>query len=275
MSKKRKADNDQHTTLLDFFNAGGSANLSIPEKTQVSKKQKTSSTKAGSSTNGSNVSGSKVGKANAKHKAMNVLPDGTEVIELFDSDEELQVERMSVRMSVGSLSQTPERPLFKRMNAGPNEIVDLTGDDIDMEGQRPPYIDCSDFFLDSPGRVGEGDDELEVSTSLKRMSPAEWGVGDDEGFSDGAGAGTGASEPEDDTDETALQDQPKQETVFDMDEEMEEEPTKLQVIELSDDDESDVQPSRSSKEFTCPICLQEFSDILNSVRIVTASYLFN
>ena len=276
MSKKRKAENDQHATLLDFFNTGGNAKSSSVKGSQVSKKQRTIS---GSFINDRNASSGKGMKITVKQKQKNVVPEGAEIIELLDSDEEVLEDMMPIE----SFPQTPERPPFKHMETGPQEIVDLAGDGANMTSPGPPFIDCSAFFLDSPERAGDRDNndvhvpeeefEREVSARWERMSPEEWGLGDDEGFSEGAGTGTGASEPEDEMYGTELQGQRDQVATFGMGEEIEEEPLSVQLIELSDDDEADIRPVHS-KERVCPICQRDFLDTSYSVCTVTDLIIF-
>jgi len=273
MSKKRKAESDQQNTLLDFFNAGGNATPSGAKRNQGLKKQKTSS-KSASSVNGSKVleeNGSSI-KSNRKQKEKNSMPDNAEVIELLDSDEDVPHEMAAVQ----SGPTTPEHIPFEGIEKPHKEVVDLT-DDVHAENPPPqPFIDCSTFFLDPPGTsttgssyhlpAREGEDEREMSKRLERMSPEEWGLGDDEGFSDAAGTGTGMSEPEDEMGSEEAPGSSRREENFNADEEMELEPADVQLIELSDNEE--VELLRTSKETLCPICQRDFVNLPVSVGLI-------
>jgi hypothetical protein len=195
-----------------------------------------------------------------------------EVIEILDSDEEVISPKMESSIILPEDDDEEDLPLMNKESRAT------------LEGPSSyefQPLDCSTFFLRSPSPtikeirtaitlpIDQGGDDMldtdeadDINERLGRMSPDEWGMGDDEGFSESAS--TGQSEPEEER-KNLEQEKHNQGPVVDDDqafeEEMEVEDKRLEVIDLSEDDDQITGNAWMVRDLICPLCKLDLSSL--------------
>lgn len=255
MSKKRKAEGDQPATLHDFFGRRPSHSVSPMKGTPLTKKQKTTNVKDW-------VSKSEEVGSSSLPTGKTFVPDGVEVIEIDDSDEELPSRGSGADRDVSSSRAFFGKAIPKARNLDEVKNPPIIQSDLNTS-KGVQSLDTTSFFLDSPpvrptvpapsltslqstsaDAINDIEEtEQEIENLLKRLSPEEWGEGEGVAFDT---LSTGASEPEDeafgfapDTIENTA------DTMEVVDLEADDEP--IELVDLSDDEAPTLVSS-------CPIC---------------------
>ncbi|KAG8832703.1 hypothetical protein FRC17_000849 [Serendipita sp. 399] len=280
MPKKRKLDDEQAGTLLDFFDPRHGASTSSARAECTPKRQKkgelTTSRDSYSKPSAKYHQTSRAGKFPlAQDKAPK--QSRTEVIEISDSDEEAPV---------APVNESPRRRRSSvEVAQASNGLVELSeGEEDEMQtdifpatNEAPRPLDFSAFFMESPLRSTKNSSQVnnaveddsvislngignvgneEFVLSFDRLSPDRWAPEDEDISSETSGVI--ASEPEEEMLGNATTD-PVGSPPSPVHEILEPDRDEVEFIDLSDDEA----PTASSSSTKCPVCdldIRKFGD---------------